>query len=93
MGFLQQVYWSGLPFSPQVDHVFSELSTLTCQSWVALHGMTYSFIELCNPLHSMYMNSGKLWEMVRDPEAWNSASMGSRRVGHDLATEQQQELT
>ena len=26
--------------------VLSELSTMTCPSWVALHGMAHSFIEL-----------------------------------------------
>ena len=35
--------WFALP-SP-VDHVLSELSTMTHPSWVALHGMAYSFIE------------------------------------------------
>ena len=29
-----------------VDHVLSELSTMTCPSWVALHSMAHSFIEL-----------------------------------------------
>ena len=29
-----------------VDHVLSELSTMTRPSWVALHGMAHSFIEL-----------------------------------------------
>ena len=29
-----------------MDHVLSELSTMTCPSWVALHGMAHSFIEL-----------------------------------------------
>ena len=30
-----------------VDHVLSELSTMThCPSWVALYGMAHSFIEL-----------------------------------------------
>ena len=32
----------------------------------------------------------KLWEMVRDMEARCAAVRGLRRVGHDLATEQQQ---
>ena len=32
---------------------------------------------------------GKLQEMVRDREAWRAAVMGSQRVGHDRATEQQ----
>ena len=50
MGFSQLVYWSSFLFPPPVDHVFSELSSVTCLSWVALHGMTYSFIEICKPL-------------------------------------------
>ena len=50
LGFLQQEYWSGLPFLPPVDHVLSEFSTVTLPSWVALHGMVHSFIELCKPL-------------------------------------------
>ena len=46
MGFSRQEYWSSLPFPSPVDHVLSELSTMTCQSLVALHGMAHSFIEL-----------------------------------------------
>ena len=46
MGFSRQEYWSGWPFPSPVDHVLSELSTMTHLSWVALHGMTHSFIEL-----------------------------------------------
>ena len=39
-------YWSGLPIPSPVDHVLSELSTMTCSSWVTLHGMAHSLIEL-----------------------------------------------
>ena len=46
MGFSRQESWSGLPFRSPVDHVLSELSTVTCLSWVALHGTVHSFIEL-----------------------------------------------
>ena len=46
MGFSRQAYWSGLPFPSPEDHVLSELSTMTSTSWVALHGMAHSFIEL-----------------------------------------------
>jgi len=46
MGFSKQEYWCGLPFPSPVDHVLSELSTLTYLSWVALHGVAHSFIEL-----------------------------------------------
>ena len=39
MGFSRQEYWSGLPFSSPVDHILSDLSTMTHPSWVAPHGM------------------------------------------------------
>ena len=46
MGFSRQEYWPGLPFPTPLDHVLSELFTMTHLSWVAL-----SFTELCRPLH------------------------------------------
>ena len=46
MGFSRQEYWSGLPFPSPVDHILSELSSMTHLSWVALHDMAHSFIEL-----------------------------------------------
>ena len=39
MGFSRQEYWSGLPFPSPVDHILSDLSTMTHPSWVASHGM------------------------------------------------------
>ena len=32
---------------------------------------------------AMDMNLGKLWEMVRDREAWLATVHGVERVGHD----------
>ena len=46
MGFSRQEYWSGLPFPSPVDYTLSELSTMTRPSWVTLHHMAHSFIEL-----------------------------------------------
>ena len=51
MRFSRKEYWNGLPFPPPVDHVLSELFTMTCQSLVTLHSMTHSFIGLYKPLH------------------------------------------
>ena len=39
MGFSRQEYSSGLPLPSPVDHIFSVLSTMTCLSWVAPHGI------------------------------------------------------
>ena len=38
----------------------------------------------------MNMNLNKLWETVKDREAWCATSMGSQRVRHNLVTKQQQ---
>ena len=46
MGFSRHEYWSGLPFRSPVGHILSELSTMTHLSWVVLHSMAHSFIEL-----------------------------------------------
>ena len=45
-GVLKARKWSGLPLPSPVDHILSELSTMTRPSWVALHGMAHNFIEL-----------------------------------------------
>ena len=37
---------------------------------------------------AMNMNLGKLWEMMKDREAWCTAFHGVARVGHGWATEQ-----
>ena len=45
MGFSRLEYWSGLPFPSPVDHILSDLSTMTRLPWVALHGMAHNFTE------------------------------------------------
>ena len=85
MGFLRQEYWSGLPFSPPVDRVFSELFSVTRPSWVALHIMAHSFIELHKLLlhdkvviHEGDHSNGRKWRGTKEPldegerEEWKS---------------------
>ena len=45
MGFARQECWRSFPIPSPMDHILSELSTMTCQSWVAQH-MAHSFTEL-----------------------------------------------
>ena len=61
MGFSRQECWSGLPFPSPVDHVLSELSTMTHPSWAALHGMAHSFIELDEAVIHMIRLVSFLW--------------------------------
>ena len=45
-GFSRQECWRDLQIPSPVAHILSELSTMTFPSWVALHSMAHSFIEL-----------------------------------------------
>ena len=76
LSIMPMEFWSGLPFPSPVDHILSELFSMTHPSRVALHGMAHSFTELCKAL--------------RHEAGIHARSTGSQRVRHDLATEQQQ---
>ena len=58
-GVLEAKYWSGLPFSPPVDLLLLELSTMTHSSWVPLHGMSHNCTELRKPL-----TTTRVWSML-----------------------------
>ena len=87
--FSRQEYWSGLPFPSPVDHILSELSIMTHLSWVALHGMAHSFIELYKAMvHGIRLVSFLwLWFSVCLPsdgeglEAYGSSLMGETDWG------------
>ena len=72
MVFSRQEYWSGLPFPSPVDHALSQVSTVTCLSWVALHVMAHSFIELDKAMvHVISLLSFQwlfsfVWRNIRD---------------------------
>ena len=54
MGCSRQEYWSGLLFPSPMDHILSDLSTMTRLSWVAPHGMAVS------------LSYTRLWSMWSD---------------------------
>ena len=68
LGFSRQAYWSSLPLPSPVTHILSELSTMTHLSWVALHGVAHSFIEL-------------LWSMLSFLWAFRSCGFHSGSCG------------
>ena len=53
--------WTDLPFPSPVDHTLSELSIMTHLSWVALHSMAHSFIELDEVLVCVISLISFLW--------------------------------
>ena len=61
MGFSRQEYRSGLPFPSPMDHILSELSTTTHSSWVDLHCMAHSFIELHEAVTRVIILVSFLW--------------------------------
>ena len=46
MGFSRQEYWSRLSFPPPVNHILSEIFTMTRPFWVTFHSIANSFPEL-----------------------------------------------
>ena len=95
--FSRQEYWSGLPFPSPVDHVLSELSTMTRLSWVALYDMAYSLIELDKAvvhvirlvsfLHLVFSLSALWWRRIRglwklpDGRDWLRGKLGLVLMG------------
>ena len=61
MEFSRQECWRGLPFPSPVDHVLSELSTVTHLSWVALFCMAQSFSELHKAVVHVIILVSFLW--------------------------------
>ena len=60
MGFSRQEYWSVLPFPSPVDHILSDLSTMTRLSWVAPLAWL-SFIELDKAVDHVIRLASFLW--------------------------------
>ena len=60
MGFSRQEYWSGFPFPSPVDHILSDISTMTtCRGWP--HTAWLSFIELDKAVVHVIRLASFLW--------------------------------
>ena len=87
MGFSRQEYWSGLPLPSPVNHILSELYTMTHPSWVALHGMAHSFIELDKAMVHVIILIRSLWSChhwsmpLMETPGYSEASLGQSLVG------------
>ena len=64
MGFSRQEYRNGLPFPSPVDHILSDLSTMTRPSWVAPWAWL-SFIELDKAVVCVIRLASFLWLWFR----------------------------
>ena len=71
MGFSRQEHWSGLSFPSPVDHILSELSTMTRLSWVALHSMAHNFMSRqgCGPCDQIGYFSVTVVSVCLPPDA------------------------
>ena len=77
VGSSRQEYWRGLPFPSPVNHILSELSTMTHLSWVALQGMDHSFTELDKAVVHVIRLVSFLWLwfsvcLPSDGEGWEA---------------------
>ena len=91
IGFFRQDYWSGLPFSSPRDLLDPKVELMS----PALAGRFLTTEPpgrmrwLDSITNSMDLNLSKVRETVRTEEPRAIQFMGSQRVRHDIATEQQ----
>ena len=79
-GFSRQECWGGLSCPSPVDHILSEFSTITRPSWVALHGIVLSFIELDKAVIHVINLVSFLWlwfSFCLPSDGWVSEACGS----------------
>ena len=73
-GFSRRECWRGWPFPSPVDHVWSELSTMTRLSWVAPHGMAHSFTESPRAVIHVIVLVSFLWLWFSFWRLWDRSS-------------------
>ena len=89
MGFSSQEYWSDLPFPSPVDHILSDLSTITCPSWVP-HTAWLSFIELDKAVVHVIRLASFLWFWFQSvcplmPSQHLPSYLGFSYLGHGVS--------
>ena len=71
--FSRQKYWSGLPFPSPMDHILSDLSTMTHQSaWVIVSAKNIIFIRINYLLSNFRFEVLFYWFMDSVKEIWLS---------------------
>ena len=74
MGLSRQKYCSGLPFPYPVDHILSDLSTMSCPSWFARLAWL-SFTELDRAVVHVIRLASCLWLWFRLSALWGPLSV------------------
>ena len=72
IGFFRQEYSSGLSFPSPVDHILSELFTMTHPSWVALHTWLLASLSYTSPFSR---HSCDPWKRPSVAKVWLSTTL------------------
>ena len=93
MGFSRQEYWTGLSFSSPVDHLLSELSTMTrlmvSLNWTRLWSMWSDWLDFCDggfqSVYPLMEKDKRLMEWEPDGRDWLRGKTGSCSDGQGHA--------
>ena len=82
--FSRQEYWSGLPFPSPVDHILSDLSTMTRPSWVVISHASKVMLKILQARLQQYVNHERphikpVLEKAKEPEIKLPTSAGSSK--------------
>ena len=82
-GVLKAGILEWLPFPSPVDHILSELSTMTCLSWMPRHGMAHNFIELDKAVVHVIRVVSFLWFFSLSSLWWRIRGLWKHHYGRD----------
>ena len=98
-GYIPEIWNKGYNFR-LMEQIFIENKTQVSEPYTGCLAISTSLGKIEDRreggnrgiINSIGMHLSKFWEIAKDREAWLLQSMGSQRLGHDLATEQQTAL-